>query len=161
MINVNYKQHLGFGVIGLITLTISLWLLAIYTRYINFLHIFGGSIIVIYGFSIPVLIIAVIMGLYTSILPDVDIATSKAFVITFILLLLAILYFTVFTGDLLPVFICVVIMISILGLKHRGMMHTVIAGIIIGCIVGWLFESYLIALYVVVGYLIHLLCDKY
>jgi hypothetical protein len=160
VIGVNYKQHLGYGLLGLIILTIILLLLTIYTGYVDFLHIFGGSIIVIYGFSIPVLIIAVIMGLYAVILPDVDIATSKAFVITFILLLLAILYFAVFNGNIMAVFVCVVIMITILGLKHRGIMHTILAGIIIGCIVGWLFLSFLVAGYMAVGYWIHLLCDR-
>jgi len=79
--------------------------------------------------------------------------------VTYLILILMVIYYLFFTTNLLLVFICLIIMMFILGLKHRGILHRPISGIIIGIAVGWLFSSYIIILFIVIGYWTHLICD--
>lgn len=151
----NYKEHLTGGVITLTITSIILILITYFTDYIGFIGVFS-----IYTWYIPTLLIAFVLGLYASILPDVDIGTSKAFSLTYIVMLLIIIYSIFIVPNLLLVFICLVLMIAIMTLKHRGITHEWYSAFIIGAVFGWLFGlNILIFMFVTIGYLTHLACD--
>ena len=151
----NYKEHLTWGVVSLVGLTIIV-LVAYFMDYLQFISVYGRS----YGIYID-LSLAWIFGLYASILPDVDIGTSKAFAITYLVLILIIIYFLLIVILILPVIICLVIMISILFLKHRGITHCWYSALIVGLGFYLLFDfNIIISSYVIIGYLTHLVCDR-
>lgn len=154
----DWKEHLGWGSTIILVLTILLVLVEFFTDWVDFMDLYGPSKITIIV-VIPSLLIAILFGLYASLLPDVDIGTSKAFAITYMILILIMFYFLVFTEYIFPVFVSLILMSFILGLKHRGVMHKWYTAFIIGCAFGFLFSSYLIGLYVTIGYLTHLGCD--
>lgn len=160
-LSMNYRQHLGYGLLAILTTVITLVSLSHYTSLVDGWNIYGFFNITFreYEFAVPIMLFASIWGMYASILPDIDIGTSKAFMVTYLLLILIMVYYLVFTTYLLPIIISLIIMAFILGLKHRGIMHTVIAGVIIGVTFGWLFNNYLVILFIVIGYWTHLICD--
>lgn len=160
MINMGWKDHLKWGLISSIILLIILLMCECFFEFpFEFESIFKISRFVIYGFAIPNIIIAFIGGLYGSIFPDIDIGTSKAFYLTF-MIILPILFYYVFIGYILGLLIGLILMVCIVSLKHRGIMHKSYTAIIIGFIVFIFFNSIIIALFFTIGFMVHLACDR-
>jgi len=152
----NYKEHLTWGAIILTITSITFILLAYFTDYIGFIKVFE-----FYAWYIPTLLIAFLLGLYASILPDVDIGTSKAFSLTYIFLILLILYSIFVIPNIMITAACLILMIVIMTFKHRGITHEWYSAFIIGALFSWLFGlSLLIFIFVTIGYLTHLACDR-
>jgi len=159
---VNWKGHLKWGFIVITTLVIIdlvMYFIGVPNWDIIDIDLFGSSNFILYGFMIPSIIIAYVMGLYGSLFPDVDIGTSKAFSITYMILIILVFYYAM-TDYLLGLFTSLIIMALILGLKHRGIMHKWYTGIILGIMFMLLFENVMIGTYFAVGYLVHLICDR-
>ncbi|MCK4544173.1 metal-dependent hydrolase [candidate division WOR-3 bacterium] len=161
-----WKDHLKWGFISsiilLILLTISAILKEISVIDITLFSsesIFDLSRFVFFGIAIPNIMIAFIGGLYGSIFPDIDIGTSKAFYITF-MIILPILFYYVFIEYFLGLLIGLILMGCIISLKHRGIMHKPYTAIIIGFIVFLFFNSIIIALFFTMGFMVHLACDR-
>ena len=91
----NWKGHLKWGFV-VITIILIIDLVMHFLSVPNWdifgIDLFGGSIFVLFGFAIPNIIIAYVIGLYASLFPDVDIGTSKAFSITYMILIILIFY---------------------------------------------------------------------
>lgn len=158
----NWKGHLKWGFIVITTLVIIdlvMYFIGVPNWDIIDIDLFGSSNFILYGFMIPSIIIAYVMGLYGSLFPDVDIGTSKAFSITYMILIILVFYYAM-TDYLLGLFTSLIIMALILGLKHRGIMHKWYTGIILGIMFMLLFENVMIGTYFAVGYLVHLICDR-
>jgi len=126
--------------------------------FIEYESLFASSRFIILGITIPNIIIAFVGGLYGSLFPDVDVGTSKAFAITYMILILLCLYFT-YSGYVMGLFVGLILMAFIIGLKHRGVMHKPYTAIILGIVIWIFFESIFIATFFTYGYLIHLVCD--
>ena len=160
----NWKEHLTFGTITISVLTailLFLWFI-LDNDIINHL-MFQNSKILIYVYYIPILPIAIIMGFYASIFPDVDIKTSKAFAITFIMLIIFALYYVYIHNLILLIFV-LILMILFFTMQHRGIMHNYTTGIMIGILfalmIGGLYNGWLVMIYFIAGYWTHLLCDR-
>lgn len=119
-----YKTHLFGGVIGL---AIS-YLFSYYLDYFGYLFFnYGLNHTYEYEFLyVPEIAIMVMVALYCSILPDVDIQTSIAFAITigasiiFIIIGIFVNYINVYFGLILLITIIVVL---VFGMNHRGWTH--------------------------------------
>lgn len=156
----NWRGHLKWGFIVttvLIILVIILYILKL--EYLSFIDLFERSELIIFGFAIPSIILAYIIGLYASLFPDVDIGTSKAFSVTYMILIILAMYFA-YTHYLIGLFTSLIIMSLVLGLKHRGIMHKWYTGIILGIMFMLLFGSVIIGVFFIVGFLTHLACDR-
>ena len=133
-----YKGHLmfGFAITSLIVITNYLW----------------GYL----PFSINLIYLMPITAIY-SLLPDVDIGTSKIFIFIDTLFLFGIIYCLITNSIMYGIILCLAL-IMILYLKHRGMAHSII--------IGFLFSLPLLSLglvYVLFGfinYLSHLVLDR-
>lgn len=157
----NWKGHLkwGFIIVSIITiLDLVMMFLGVPNWDIFGIDLFSSSNFILYGFVIPSIIIAFIVGLYGSLFPDVDIGTSKAFAITYMILILLTFYYA-YTDYLIGLCTSLVIMALILGLKHRGIMHRWYTGLILGIMFVILFENVMVGTYFVIGYWTHLVCD--
>lgn len=154
----DWKGHLKWGFIVL-TIMIIVQILHWFWYPVEELAVFGGSKLILFSIAIPNLIIAYAVGIYASLIPDVDIGTSKAFAITYMILIILALYFA-FTEYIMGLFTSLIIMALILGLKHRGIMHKSYTGLVLGTIFGWLFSSILVGLYFALGFMVHLICDR-
>lgn len=159
----DWKGHLKWGFIASIISLVILFIIELLNQMgelnIEFITIFSNSRFMIYGIAIPNIIIAFVGGLYGSVFPDIDIGTSKAFAWTYIILILLSLYFA-YTGYMMGLFMGLILMAFIIGLKHRGVMHKGYTAIIIGIVVFIFFESLVIAIFFTLGYLVHLVCDR-
>lgn len=161
-----WKDHLKWGFISSFLLLIFLITSAI-LKEISVIDItifasenfFDLSRFVFFGIAIPNIVIAFIGGLYGSIFPDIDIGTSKAFHITFIIIILILLYY-VYIAFIVGIVIGLILMFIIVGLKHRGIMHKSYTAIILALVVFVFFDSLIIALFFGVGFLVHLACDR-
>lgn len=116
----------------------------------------------IFNISIPIVLIGFALLIYASLLPDIDIGTSKVYVWTVgALLLLAILFVLSGTHHWETVAILLFLFI-ILQLNHRGATHEYfwLFGLIAGVFFAFIFGGHpLIFLYVVIGYYSHMLGD--
>ena len=157
-----WKDHLKWGLIFNIILLILLIGLEIGYGFTFFISesIFDYSTkFIFFGIAIPNIIIAFIGGLYASLFPDIDIGTSKIFHLTFIIMILILLYYA-FIGYTFGMIIGLILMACIMSLKHRGIMHKSYTAFIVAFIVLFLFNSFIIALFFGVGFLVHLVCDR-
>ena len=156
----NWKGHLKWGLVTTTILTILLILMA-FMQWVDFIdwHFMLGESEFEVIYAIPLLPIAFLMGLYGSLFPDVDIRTSKAFAVTYVILIALSLYYAI-TDYLLGLLTSLFIMIFIIGLKHRGFMHKWITGLMLGFLFIWLFGGYIIGLYFTIGFWTHLICDR-
>lgn len=168
----NWKGHLKWGFIGNTILLIGIVILYIIKlELFELINIFNRPEIMIFGFTIPTVTIAYILGIfptifvayivgiYASLFPDVDIGTSKAFKITYMILII-LTFYCAYTEYLIGVCVSLAIMFLILGLKHRKIMHKWYTGVILGTMFIFLFGSILIGVFFIVGFLIHLACDR-
>lgn len=157
----NWKGHLKWGFITITAITILIIIdYFVYSeQFNNYIDIFGNSKFIIFGLIIPNVLIAYFVGLYASLFPDVDIGTSKAFSVTYMILIILTIYFA-YTDYLLGLCTSLIIMALILSLKHRGIMHEWYTGIILGIMFMLLFSSVIIGIFFIVGYLTHLACDR-
>ncbi len=134
-----YKVHILFGVI----------LVAIFAVIVQKYQLFNFSILE-FLISIPIIITY-------SILPDIDLRSSKISHLfrglSFFVLLLMIIF------EMKEYAITIVIVLIILEfLKHRKFVHTISAGIILS--LPLIYFSYVIAIFAFAGYLSHLIIDK-
>ncbi len=158
----DWKGHLKWGFISCLILLILLISLEIGYGFTFFISesIFDFSTkFIFFGIAIPNILIGFIGGLYGSIFPDIDIGTSKAFHITFTIIILILLYY-VFIGYMIGLIIGLILMACIIGLKHRRIMHKSYTAILLGIVVFILFNSLIIGLFFGVGFLVHLACDR-
>lgn len=120
----------------------------------------------IYSLSIipvPLVIVAIPIALYGSVLPDLDTVKSKIFVSTLSFLLiigcysfcigLQIIFYLVLIILLLQIFLVV--------LGHRKLTHKFSFALIYALILGFVFFDFYLALFAFVGYNSHLVGDKF
>ena len=157
-----WKDHLKWGSI----ITAILLLILLYAEFFYRSTLFDieslldNSRFMVFGyFALPNIVIAIIGGLYGSIFPDIDIGTSKAYAITYSILILIAFYYA-YTGFLLGLCIGLAIMLFIIWIKHRGVMHSPITAIVLGVLTFIFFESMIIALFFFIGFMVHLACDR-
>ena len=150
----NWKNHLKWGGIVVSVLIIAL----IYFRAYIDIGLLDNSNFGVLNVFIPNIIIAVLVGLYASIFPDVDIGTSKAFAITYMILIVLAFYF-MFTQYIIGIAVSLIIMVFILSLKHRGLMHKWYVGIVLGIMFYFLFGNISVGVFFITGFLTHLACD--
>ena len=155
-----WKDHLKWGFVSTIILMAILIVMEyMQFEFFEFESIWEESRFMLFGmFALPNLVIAFIGGLYGSLFPDIDIGTSKAFATTYMILILICVYYA-FTGFMIGLFVGLILMAFIIGLKHRGVMHKPYTAIIIGIITFMFFDSIFIALFFTVGFMVHLICD--
>ena len=154
----NWKGHLKWGFI-VITAFLIIQIIDFFIGEIPYLDITESSRFMLFGYAVPSIIIAYIFGLYASLFPDVDVGTSKAFVITYAILIILSFYFAMM-DYMIGLFTGLGLMLIMLGLKHRGIMHKWYSGVVLGIFFGILFGSILIGLYFTIGFMVHLICDR-
>jgi len=150
----NWRNHLKWGIIVVIVLIAAF----IYFREYIDIGLLDNSKFGLLGIFIPNYIIAILIGAYASIFPDIDIGTSKAFSITYMILILLAFYF-MFTQYLTGLAISLAIMIFILTLKHRGLMHKWYTGMVLGILFYILFDNIAVGIFFFAGFMTHLACD--
>lgn len=155
----NYREHALYGFTALITLTILLFILKNYGA-LTFTQLDVMDDFVIRGFAIPIVIVAFAIGMYSTLLPDIDIGTSKIFHFTVGLLLLIAIAFILIQEYRVQTVAILLFIFGLLFLEHRGMMHSKTMGFVFAIIFGIAFSSCLVGLYVLVGYYTHLVVDK-
>ena len=111
----------------------------------------------LFNFSILEFLISIPIIITYSILPDIDLRSSKISHLfrglSFFVLLLMIIF------EMKEYAITIVIVLIILEfLKHRKFVHTISAGIILS--LPLIYFSYVIAIFAFAGYLSHLIIDK-
>lgn len=153
-----YKEHRKFGLICLIILTIALLILE-YIYSLDFIYIDIFSLFILKGIGIPLIIIAFLIGIYASLMPDIDVGTSKAFQFTVTILLLICILFILLDSYKLQTVVILLIVISMLFLNHRGLTHSKWFGLLIAIIFGFAFGSMMVSIYTLVGYYSHLYRD--
>ena len=107
----NYKKHIVFGVLT----SIILYYLLIKLSVVNF--------------NLEELVVISLISVMYSILPDIDIRTSKAYGI-FIFSSVLIMMLLTMKGEILYSMIVGGIVIAVSFLKHRGITHSILFGII-------------------------------
>lgn len=136
----NWKGHILLGLFFMIVLII----INIVFSFIEF-GVFDYFLIVIFT------------GYY-SLLPDIDIGTSKSFKFTFFLLL-GLLSVGIWVDNKWFVWLPVILMVLILLLKHRGLTHKFWFGFLVSLIT--IFISWYLPIFCMVAYLSHIwLGDK-
>lgn len=133
-----YKNHIIFGII--FSLTVSL-----INYYFNFLRLKPFEIILI----APVIF-------FYSILPDIDISSSKArqiIIISGLILLLISLYFNIRLAS----YLIIIILLLFQFTKHRRFFHTITAAILFSSPL--IMFNYMIATFAFIGYVSHLTLD--
>ena len=155
----NWKDHLKWGLVS-----VSITLIAIFAiEYFDIYHfpwVIDLPFLQTYYPTWEYWILAFLIGLYGSIIPDIDIGTSKAFHLTFTMLILLILYYLLFTTAIIPIVVILMLMIIIMNLKHRGMMHSFWVMWILSFFFMWMFGCALVAIVFLIGFGTHLLCDN-
>ena len=152
--SMNYKNHLKWGITAICGLIIAL---TYFRAYID-IGLYDNSNVGLLNIFIPNIIIAAIIGIYASIFPDIDIGTSKAFTITFMLLIVLAFYF-MYAQYIIGMATSLIIMMFILFLKHRGIMHKWYSGVFLGSLFYLVFGNPAISIFFVAGFFTHLLCD--
>ena len=153
-----YKEHFKFGLCSLIVLTAILVIL----YYFDISDILTGDLFNLYylwGLGIPLILIAFSSGLYASLLPDIDVGTSKVFHFTIVVLLLACIIFILYGIYKYETVAILGLIILMMFLNHRGMTHSIWFGLLISIVFGYVFGSILVFLYAVIGYYSHLFKD--
>ena len=153
-----YKEHLKFGLCSIIVLSVILIIL----YYFNIGDALTGDLFNLYelwGIGIPLILIAFSLGLYASLLPDIDVGTSKVFHFTIVVLLALCIIFIIYGIYKYQTVAILVLIISMMFLNHRGMTHSIWFGLIISVVFGYAFGSILVFLYSIVGYYSHLFKD--
>lgn len=138
----NYKVHQVFGV-GLVVTTL------LVNQTLHFFRYFS--------FGIVELLLTGTIALFYSILPDIDIGTSRSRKLVLGGGLGGIIFCFVFSRPLIGIVIAVLLLLMIFLLTHRGKTHTTLAAVIFSAPL-----LYLHWVYMAVGciaYLSHLLID--
>lgn len=148
----NAKAHQFAGAVSAGLFVVSIWALSMKGLL--------GPAAVLFGFDfslLPVLGLAVV-ALFFSILPDMDIGTSKAHqYLTFgccAIILLSFVWYTPFVGATATLFL---LFMNIL--HHRGIVHSLVAGAVLSAPVFFAF-GFLASGAAFVAYVSHLVCDK-
>lgn len=129
-------------------------------------HLLGGLIVGILGIVtawyyhlLPLFTILLLLpiGLFYSLLPDVDIETSKIWhIINTSLIVGAIISMTY--NYKFGVYTCLALMLVIMHMHHRGIMHKYITGIILS--LPFIMENYIYSIVAFAAYSTHLLLDN-
>ena len=155
----NWEDHLKWGFVTITIMAILNIALYILEMEIKYIPLFSVPIFIIYGIGIPNIIIAYIVGVYGSLMPDIDIGTSKPFGFTMTLLVMVAVYFY-FTGFMLGILAILIAMGIIFNLSHRGIMHRWYSGLIIGGGLAFAFGNIMVGVYFIIGFMTHLVCDR-
>ncbi len=107
-----YKKHILFGTI----LALLVYIILIYTKYIHF--------------YISNLLTITLVSILYSILPDIDIRTSKAYQL-FIFVAMVLILYTLYLNKLMYTSIIVLTVVAVSLLKHRGITHRWWFGVLI------------------------------
>ena len=133
-----YKTHITFGVI----LSLIVYLLLISLNFVDF--------------NIESLIIFTLIATIYSILPDIDIRTSKAYQL-FLFTSIVLIFYLLLQKETLYIMIILSVMFVTLFLKHRGITHKIWFGLLISLplvLISWV--AFVIGF---VAYLSHLILD--
>jgi len=158
----DWKGHMQIGVVVGIILTVVLIFIQLFSGF-SMIHFDIFGTFEIGGIYIPIIIIAFVLLVYASILPDIDIGTSKAYQWTTALLLLLAIAFIVSGTRKFETIAILVFLFLILFLNHRGITHKYYKsmGIIAGLFFSYIFGlNVVIFFYVTIGYYAHLLGDR-
>ncbi|HLD90177.1 MAG TPA: metal-dependent hydrolase [Patescibacteria group bacterium] len=139
----NYKTHL---VLGLVFVVIAI-VIAYYFGFGNFFE---------FGDSWKLYIFAVGVTLLYSILPDLDIKTSKAFLLISFCLL-AFIIFCFLKNEIIFGIISASVLILMLFLQHRGRIHSFLAALLFSIPI--IFVSWTLAIVGFLAYASHLIAD--
>lgn len=107
-------------------------------------------------FNVISLLLAIPILFIYSMLPDIDISTSKISKIVMILGLLSIIALIIFDKKILAVSICVILLLLQI-IKHRKFIHTIAAGVLLSAPL--IYFNYIVAIFAFVAYFSHLLLD--
>jgi len=154
-----YREHARYGFIALVILTFVLFILKMY-GHITFISADITDSFHIHGIGIPILIIAFALGMYATLLPDVDIGTSKVFQFTVGLLVLVCIIFILAQQYKYQTVLILLFIFALLFLNHRGITHSAWMGLLFAIIFAIAFSSAMVGLYALVGYYVHLIADR-
>lgn len=155
-----WREHRKFGIGCLLGLTLVLFLMHYYGSFPFLTDDFLGSF-EIFGFAIPIVLMAFAFGIYASLMPDIDIGTSRVYRFTVTFLLLLCIVFIMSGAYKIQTVAILLFLIAILYLNHRGMTHSWWFGLLTGALFGYVFSSMTIFLYFIVGYYSHLIADRH
>jgi len=153
-----WKEHLKWGLVS-VTITLILIIINELFDFITIPWVFKFWVFETKELTWWIFPIAFGVGAYSSLLPDIDIETSKAYGFTMLMFIGLIAYYLLIVELTWPIIIILVIMVIMMGLKHRGITHSILAGLIISLFFMWVFASILPGITCLVGYCTHLLCD--
>lgn len=133
-------------------------------------HLLGGLIITIiialpslyYNLITPNLynlIIIVLVWLTYSLLPDIDIGTSKIRKFYTIIVALLIIYSLLYSHITFGIVLASTL-IFIQFLKHRGLSHSFIFGLLVSAPLYFYFDNYMLAIIAYTNFLSHLVLDR-
>ena len=155
----DYRDHAKYGFIALVILTVVILIIKHYGA-ITFLTADLTDSFTLFGVGIPIAVIAFALGMYATLLPDIDIGTSKIFHWTVAFLLIVCIMF-ILAGEYKYQTVAILLFIfGLLFLNHRGVTHSPWMGLLFAIIMGVAFSSTMVGLYVVVGYYAHLVADR-
>ena len=141
----NWKGHLTLGFVFLLLSTFVCYVLSVTRELITF--------------EVLPFVIGWVVGLYCSLLPDIDKKNSKVFGFTGTLVLCAMLWFVVSALYLELIFL-IIFAILIMFLTHRGITHKWYASIIIGVLSTFIFSSVIVGIFAFFGYVSHIAFEK-
>jgi hypothetical protein len=114
----------------------------------------------LFGIPIPLLLIGFFLGAYATLLPDLDIGTSKVYHWTVVALLIIVLMFVCADIYYWETVAIIIFLISIHFLNHRGLMHEWWFGLFVAFMFGIIFgQSVTVGVLVLTGYYVHLMLD--
>ncbi|MCD6476612.1 MAG: metal-dependent hydrolase [Candidatus Aenigmarchaeota archaeon] len=156
----DYKTHIliGFGSMVIILVLISLILSILHINPIIFCSRFDKYLFypeISFSCFQNIIILFIIVGIY-SILPDLDIKTSKIFNLILSIGLISIIILSYFTYIIYSILIAVVLLL-ISTMKHRGHMHSIFFMIIFS--IPLLYLGIYVAIIGAIAYLSHLFAD--
>ncbi len=154
-----YIEHRKKGLWALTFMALALVLYAMY----------GGNTFMnqdVFGFyhlgdlPIPLLIIGFLLGVYASLLPDIDIGTSKVYhwtVVSLLFLVIAFVGFSIYYWETIAI---LVFLLSLHFLNHRGLTHEWWFGGLVAIAFALIFgQSITVGILVLTGYYTHLWLD--
>jgi len=136
----SWKGHLSLGFFFIFILTLSLVGAAYYLPF--------------YTMEFIEITIGILVGAYCSLLPDIDIKTSKVFGLTMMVAIISLIFLIAFE-NYIGIAIIIAFILFVFSLKHRGVMHKNKMAIVIAVIFGLAFMSIPIGLYAFIGYFSH------
>lgn len=141
----NWKGHLALGFVSVLISTFVCYTLSVTLDLITF--------------ELLPFVIGWVVGLYSSLLPDIDIKTSRVFNFTAMICLFAMIWFIV-SELYLELLALVIFLIIIFGLKHRGITHKWYMAPIVGILFMFIFTSAIVGIFAFFGYVSHIVFEQ-